>query len=139
MRYLLQVVAALFLAVLFSSCNNYIYRINQDNARDVIKEIRVSQIKFKKEYGRYGTLRDLIDKGYIDKKFQSGMDNGYKFQIRANISSYSATATPIEYGATAYKGTGGISIYVDETGVIREADKKGLEAGPNDHPVEEQD
>jgi hypothetical protein len=125
----------------FTKCQNVEYRLNQEAAIESIKSIRAAQQKFREIHvgGRYGSLKELADAGLIDQSLSDGRDRGYRFEIRLKDDSYSAVAVPEVFGESAYKGTGGISLYVDETGVIRWDTGKGHEATLNDPPLAKQD
>jgi hypothetical protein len=55
--------------------------------------------------------------------------------VRVKNDSYEAVAVPIEFGETANQGTGGLSFYLDDSGIIRGAVKKGAEADTADPPL----
>jgi hypothetical protein len=123
--------AAIFLIVFFQIAT---HRLNEEKAFDTMKLISSAQRACKEAKGRYGTLKELADAGLIKSALSDGRDGGDRFEIRVAENSYSAVAVPEKYGARRYTGTGGISLYVDETGVIRGEDKGGREANANDPP-----
>jgi type II secretory pathway pseudopilin PulG len=83
--------------------------------------------------GEFGTLEELRSNGSMDSKLANGTYNGYRFTVRVKHAtrdtpaSYEAVATPLSYGDTGIR-----SFYIDETGVIRFADKRGAEANAKD-------
>lgn len=123
-----------------TACQNFNFRLNEGGALDSIKKIRAAEQAYKaaKGAGKYGTLEELAEAGLIKPGLSDGRDRGYRFRVAVTGNSYSATAAPEEYGETAYKGTGGVSYFVDETGVIRWHYQDGAEANSGDSPLEKQ-
>jgi hypothetical protein len=79
--------------------------------------------------GEYGTLEQLIQKGFIVDPAQ-GQVARYKFEIRLRPHGFDATAVPEKYGVT-----GDRSFFIDETNTIRAADKRGEKATAQDPPA----
>jgi hypothetical protein len=79
--------------------------------------------------GEYGTLEQLIQKGFIVDPSQ-GQVARYKFEIRLRPHGFDATAVPEKYGVT-----GDRSFFIDETNTIRAADKHGEKATAQDPPA----
>ncbi len=86
--------------------------------------------------GRFGSMQELVNANLLEPAMLSGQSRGYNFVVRAEDTSFEATASPITYGAT---GTGKRSFYICEDGIIRAADHAGMEATVNDRPVENSD
>ena len=87
--------------------------------------------------GNFGTLQDLHSNGLIDSATARGDRCGYHFVVVTTNGSPSIqarffiTAVPNQYGVTGRR-----SFYIDETGVIRGADRNGQPANANDPPLE---
>ena len=79
--------------------------------------------------GRYGTLDDLLKAQLISKDLTR--DFGYKVEITASETKFEVSAVPIEYGKT-----GMFSFFIDESGVLRGADRGGGPASVADRPVQ---
>lgn len=79
--------------------------------------------------GEYGTLEQLIQKGFIVDPSQ-GQVARYKFEIALRPHGFDATAVPEKYGVT-----GDRSFFIDESNTIRAADKKGGKATVQDPPA----
>lgn len=79
--------------------------------------------------GEYGTLDQLIQKGYLNDPSQ-GKLSGYRFDVRVRPGGFEATAVPEKFGVTGTR-----SFYVDELNVVHGADKKGAEATSSDPEV----
>jgi hypothetical protein len=79
--------------------------------------------------GDYGTIAELGEQKLIDYVLAEGHRYGYLFKVRRekrsteSPSSLEIVAIPRTYGVTGRR-----SFYIDETGVIRAADKNGAEA-----------
>lgn len=86
--------------------------------------------------GNYGTMEDLFRNGLIDAQLARKLKNGYIFEVTATPHSsfepakFEVVATPLTYGTTGTR-----SFFIDETGVIRGADKHGAEATASDAPL----
>jgi len=87
--------------------------------------------------GRYGSLAELSAQGFLPSDLAGGSKDGYVFEI-VNPDSYEAFATPLIYRDRKWrlKGTGKRSFYVNEQGVLRDADKKGAKADADDPPLD---
>lgn len=83
--------------------------------------------------GDYGTIEELGKQKLIDYVLAEGHRYGYLFRVRRekfspeSPASYEIVAVP-----RTYRRTGRRSFYMNETGVIHTADKKGAEANPRD-------
>jgi hypothetical protein len=64
-------------------------------------------------------LEELIDAGLLSKSLSEGLEQGYRFEVRANAKTFRGVAVPAEKDdKLAYIGW---SFYLDESGVIRGA------------------
>ena len=87
--------------------------------------------------GNYGSLNNLRQAELIDAVLASSKKYGYLFVIQTTARTdtsgarYFITATP-----QSYRKTGRKSFYIDETGVMRGADKNGASADADDPPIE---
>lgn len=82
--------------------------------------------------GRYGTLTELAQAGLIDAELASGRKNGYRFSVVLSESDFGVHANPQSYGSGGRR-----SFFTNSTGVIRAADKRGIDASNLDPPVGE--
>ena len=103
---------------------------NEGMATGLMYSIAHTQEMYKKEKGAgsYGTLEqlvaaDLFPKGLIE-------DSLYKFELIVTSDKFEVYATPKEYG----KG-GKMSYYIDQTRVLRGADRGGAPATSSDPPI----
>jgi hypothetical protein len=111
-----------------------------DNERCTIGAMRLlhgSQITFATTIGNgeYGeTFQELHVAGLIDMVLAVGLKHGYQYQMESHAgppATFRIWAMPIKYGETGIR-----SFFVDETGVVRGADRQGGPAGSTDPPVE---
>ena len=72
--------------------------------------------------GEYATLDELISKGLMNDP-SAGKLARYRFEVKVTSHGFEATAVPEKYGFTGIR-----SFFVDETRVIRGADKRGAKA-----------
>ncbi|HEU0144252.1 MAG TPA: hypothetical protein VFQ47_05665 [Nitrososphaera sp.] len=116
------------------------HRINQDGVIDAMMKIRAAEKRYKngKGTGEYGTLNDLAAARLIDSSLASGTRYGYRFNIKVKENSFVATAVPLEFSLNSWKGTGSLSFYVDDSGIIRAGVRDGAEASVNDPPLAEE-
>lgn len=87
--------------------------------------------------GNYGTLQELGKEKLISPILADGHGYGYLFRIRRekfspeSPASFEIVAIPRKYGHTGRR-----SFYINETGVIVAADRKGGEAHAADDPLD---
>ncbi len=113
---------------------------NQSGAIAVLRTVSSAEATYQSTsgYGNYGTLEQLGDQGLIDYILAKGHRYGYIFRLRVARASAKASASfetvavPRRYGRT-----GLMSFYINETGVIHGADKRGAKATINDDPLDQ--
>lgn len=76
--------------------------------------------------GEYATLEELIAKGLTSDP-SAGKLSRYRFEVKVTSHGFEATAVPEKYGVS-----GNRSFFVDESRVIRGADKRGAKATASD-------
>ena len=98
-------------------------RVTSDRAIGAMQEIRQAQRDFEFSHKRYGTLEELKALQFgIPSEFQ----DYYQFELTATRTSYTATAVPTRWKDRA------LSLYLDESGLIRGMLKNGARADQND-------
>ena len=108
------------------------------SARLALRTIHSAEATFQATVGngKYGTLQELSQNNLISQSLATGILEGYTFRIRVDDgsknepASFESTATPLKFPRT-----GGLSFYVDETGILRGAIKYGVEADSSDNPI----
>ena len=85
-------------------------------------------------FNKYATLDELGRADYVDSTLATGTGHGYKFSIDLTtddgVAGFAVTAVPIEY-----RSTGRRSFYVDESAIVRAADKSGGPPTKADEPL----
>jgi hypothetical protein len=76
--------------------------------------------------GKYATLEELVEKGALANPSQ-GKLTGYRIEVSVKPGGFEATAVPEKFAVTGKR-----SFYVDESRVVRGADKGGLPASASD-------
>lgn len=79
--------------------------------------------------GGYATLEDLIQKGFLLDPSKGRLAN-YRFEVLVKPNGFEATAVPVKYPITGRR-----SFYVDESRVVRGADRGGSPATATDPAV----
>src|SRR5262249_1828121 len=110
-------------------------RLNENLAIATLKTIRVSQREFRQAQGRYATLSELVQAGQLSSAFSDGRNWGYRFDMKAMGDRYNVVAVPEQYGTNNYCGSGTMSVFMDETGVIRGNFGNRKEASLEDQPI----
>lgn len=87
--------------------------------------------------GNFGTLAQLAEASLINAYLENGENCGYLFRVQITVRSnetpagFAVRAVPRQYGVAGFR-----SLYIDESGVLRGADKGGAEANADDPPIE---
>lgn len=103
---------------------------NETAAISRLRSIANAEFNYQAESGgEYGTLDQLIDKGIIGDPSR-GKLTGYKFEVRVRPGGFEATAVPERAGLTGIR-----SFYINESRIVRGADKKGESATEFDPEV----
>jgi hypothetical protein len=103
-----------------------IRRFDEDHAIGAMTQIRKAEEAFKSANGRYGTLDELAA---ANLAVPSRVQHGYQFTVRPTQNSYVAVAVP-----TSWKEHS-LSLYLDQSGIIRGMFKNGAEADVKDGPL----
>jgi hypothetical protein len=116
-------------------CGTSLRSLNEQAIIGALREIRSAQITYQSSTGRFGTLTELRNANLITSGFAYGsITRGYSGHLVLNDPgfppSFEFSAVPQEYGRTGVR-----SFFIDETGVLRGADKHGLPADENDPPI----
>ena len=104
-------------------------RQSESMAMGVMMFIPHAQESYKKTSGSYGTLEQLIAAKLISKEMVESA--GYKFEVFVTGDKFEAFGVPTEYGKTGKK-----SFFVDQTYVLRGADRGGASASSSDPPIQ---
>ena len=103
---------------------------NEMAAMARLRSIATAEIQYQVDSGgNYATLDQLIKNRLITDPSE-GKLAGYRFEVRVRPSGYEATAVPVRVGVSGKR-----SFYIDETRVMRGADKRGAPAVSADPEV----
>ncbi len=111
---------------------------NEGSAINALRTIHSAEATWQatKGNGKYGSLFDLYNMNLISPELAKGERNGYKFNVELvstrddGLPGFEIVGVPTEYGATGRR-----SFFIDETGVIRGADARGMDATKYDPPL----
>ena len=114
-------------------------RYNEGWAVRILRTLHSSEATYQATTGNgnYGTLAELSKQGLIDHVVAKGHRCGYLFRVKVekfsseSPPSFQIVAVPRKYGRTGRR-----SFYVNETGAIVAADRKGSEANAGDDPLD---
>lgn len=148
-------VAVLFIVILFASCGssetqsnanqtsandtspagagvNSMIAANERSAASNLRAIHKGEMTFQSTAGNgsYGTLAQLGEQGLVPTNLAQGVSGSYRFELSLKGTGYEATATPVEYPRTGRR-----SFFIDESGIMRGADKNGVAASSSDAPI----
>lgn len=106
-----------------------------DQMLSVLYTIASAEANFRSEKDRFATVEELISEGRLT---QSAIEDdvkraGYRIQVTPEGTGtgarFTVSATPIEYGKP-----GKLSFFIDESFIIRAADREGAPASASDAP-----
>jgi type II secretory pathway pseudopilin PulG len=102
---------------------------NEGSTIAVLRTILSAEATYYGVHGKYGTLDQLALDQLIDPDVATGTRHGYKFKIDISTlefpgpTGFEAVGVPVTYPSSGRR-----SFYINETGVIRVADKHGTDA-----------
>jgi hypothetical protein len=101
--------------------------IGETTAFYTLQRIASAELSYRneKKKERFGTLEELVAEELLEKDFLEHME--YKIELTATSDKFEATATPKTYGKSGRR-----SFFIDETGTVRAADRKGQPATADD-------
>ena len=110
------------------------------NEKFVIQTLRTitnAQYTFMAGHGHFGTFEELRNLGVIDSVLATGEKYSYRFTITIiggapnQAAEFRISAVPQRYGKSGRR-----SFFIDETAVMRGADRTGEPATVDDPPIE---
>ena len=103
---------------------------NEMAAMTRLRAIASAEMRYQADSGgSYATLDELIEKRFVGDP-SKGKLTGYRFEVRVRPGGFEATAVPVQFGISGKR-----SFYVDETRIMRGADKRGAQAASSDPEV----
>ena len=95
-----------------------------------LKVLHTAQEEYRDRQGRYGSLRELREEGFIDRWLAYYSDpprerHGYLLTAQVSADNWNAVAVPAKPGETGTR-----SFYADESGVIRVEESRSAQDDP---------
>lgn len=112
---------------------------NETSAIASLRQIFSAQSMYQATAGNgdFGRLAELGKEKLLNVVLAAGKKNGYLFKLRVEkTSSESKSFFEVSAVPVIYQGTGVRSFFLDDSGVIRAADKGGAEATVDDAPID---
>ena len=105
----------------------HVIAANEAAAQARLRSIVTAEMAYQFEgEGNYATLDELVKKGAMSDPSQ-GKLTGYRFDVKVKPGGFEVTAVPERFGIS-----GNRSFYVDESRVLRAANKGGQPASASD-------
>jgi Protein of unknown function (DUF3352) len=101
---------------------------NERAAMGVMYTLAQAEIAYKKANGTCATLEQLSAANMFSKDMIE--KTGYKFDLTVSGDSFELSAVPLEYGKS-----GNMSLFIDQTFVLRGGDRNGAAATASDPPI----
>ena len=101
---------------------------NERMAIGAMYTIARAEQEYLKKNGSGGTLEQLIEAESVSKEMIA--NSGYRFELTVSADKFEVTAVPLEYGKS-----GNLSFFIDQTFVLRGADRNGAAATVSDKPL----
>lgn len=103
---------------------------NERMAIGLMYQIAAAQDTYQKSKGSGtgGTLDQLIEADLVSKELLD--QSGYRFMVTVSADKFEISAIPVEYGKT-----GTMSLFTDQTRVLRGGDRGGAAATVSDPPI----
>ena len=120
------VLGCICLSLCFISDCTYARHTSEEFAIGSMIQIRAAEEAYKSSRARYGTLTELTD---ASLSVPAPVQYGYKFALQATTTTYIAVGTPIAFKENS------LSLYLDQSQVIRGMFKNGRDANSNDPPL----
>ena len=109
---------------------------NEGSAISTMRLLSMAQAEHLQDFGKYGTLDELAEHNLIERRLASGTKSGYNFAIQLTTNENDLPGCVITGVPVSYPSSGGRSFYIDETLVIRYANKSGRPASKLDDPLD---
>ncbi len=104
---------------------------NEMAAQARLRSIVSAEMSYTMESGgEFASLDALVEKGLMADPSR-GKLTGYRFNVRVKSGGFEATAEPERYGITGKR-----SFFVDESRILRGADKRGSSASASDPEIQ---
>ncbi len=131
----LSVLIILFATLVLSGCG-IPSRVRTSSIIRDVQLFRDSQQIYKVKYGTYASVEDLIDKKLLETRFADLEEHGYRFNLMAGKEIYMLSVVPeAEENKADSDDNEELSLYVDESGVVRAGIKRNTPANSKSNPI----
>jgi hypothetical protein len=103
-----------------------------------VQRFRDAEQIYKDKYGNgsYASMNELIEKGLLEERFADLEEHGYKFNLKVEEERYNLSVVPeAEENKADSEDSDELSLYVDESGVIRASTKRNTPATSKSSPI----
>lgn len=101
---------------------------NERTAIGLMYTIAQAEMAYKKTNGTCATLEQLSASNMFPKEIID--KTGYKFELMVSADKFELSAVPLEYGKS-----GNLSLFIDQTLILRGGDRSGAAATASDPPI----
>jgi type IV pilus assembly protein PilA len=108
---------------------------NEGSAIYTLRMVSSAESTYQSVYQRYGTLEELASEQLIHPALANGLNNGYKFKLEITTGADDSQGFKVVGVPVSYESSGRRSFFVDESFVIRAADKGGVPSTKFDPPL----
>lgn len=107
---------------------------NEGASIAVVKRIFAAEATYQAVHGSFGDLDKLAAEHLIEPEFAARAHYGYRFTVieHSSPAGFELTGVPESYPSSGVR-----SFYIDETGVIHAADRRGAESTKLDPPLQD--
>jgi hypothetical protein len=129
--YLKNTVLAIFVVLnifQFTGCRRLTLEKTEYEAKQYMKEIRTAEESFFKSFGRYANIEELQEKKLLFPPKYDFSKTGYQFRSNATNNTFEVFGVATK----SIDETFALSLYLDESGVIRGKNNHGKPAGKTD-------
>lgn len=133
-----SVLISLLVILSLTGCNNIRYRLNTPALIQDVEKFRNAQQVYSDKYGNgaFGSVHQLIDKKLLEERFADLKEHGYRFNLTVENEHYNLIVVPeAEENKAASDDSDELSLYVDETGIIRASVKRNEPANAKSSPI----
>jgi hypothetical protein len=124
------------------ACSPSVLVDNEAYTMDALRTLFGAELAYQSTIGSsasFGTISQLLEAGLISESLGFNFYRGYYRIVTVTAPTAGNPSTfKIQTRPEAYQRTGKTSFYIDQTGVLRGADRNGQYADQNDPPIQPQ-
>lgn len=135
----IKVLFFLFFALSLNSCG-IPSRLETAAIIHDVEKFRDAEQAYKDKYGNglYGSVNELIDKQLLETRFADMEEHGFRFNLKIEGEHYNLSVVPeaeINKSQSSEEWDEKLSLFVDESGVIRASVKPNTQATSKSSPI----